>query len=116
MEESPEPEKKYCYSECKVEERNKKGKMMACGRLCNRHDEHDEEDCKCQKHIREEEIVREAWKDSKFNVHLEVPKDDVTDDERDARLTQDEEKILKRSHGISERKRKESKRLTEQWT
>ena len=45
-----------------------------------------------------------------------VPKDDVTDDQRDTRLTQEEEKILKRAHDISERKREESKRLTEQWT
>ena len=60
LEESPEPKKKYCYSECKLEERNKRGKMIACGLLCHRHDEHDEEDCKCQKHIREEETVRQA--------------------------------------------------------
>ena len=41
LEESPEPKKKYCYSECKLEERNKRGKMIACGLLCNRHDEHE---------------------------------------------------------------------------
>ena len=116
MEESPEPEKKYGYSECKAEKRNKRGKMMACGLLCHRHDEHDKGDCKRQKHIRAEETVKEAWKDLKFNVGLKVQKDDVTDDERDTRLTPDEEDILKRAHDISERKREESKRLTEQWT
>ena len=49
-------------------------------------------------------------------MHLKVPKDDVTDDESDTRLTQDEEKILKRAHDISEKKKEESQRLTEQWT
>ena len=39
----------------------------------------------------------------------------MTDEERDTRLTQDEEMILKKAHDISERKREESRRLTEQW-
>ena len=40
----------------------------------------------------------------------------MTDVEKETRLTQEEEKILKQARDITEKKRKESKRLSEKWT
>ena len=94
--ESPESVKIYCDDECKVEERNEKGRMMVCGRLCDRKDEHDVKDCECKNHIRQRE-TDEARKETRFRH----PKEDVTDEERETRLTQKEKRILKKAHDIS---------------
>jgi len=88
-----------------VKERDEKGKMVACGTICNRHDEHDEEDCKCKKHIRQKET--DEWKDSK----LRIPKEDVTDEEKETRLTQ-EEKDEKRTTIQKQRKTKRTTNRT----
>ena len=88
-----------CDDECKIEERNEKGKLVACGRLCDRKDAHDVKDCECKKHIRQRE-TDEARRETRFRT----PKEDVTEEERETRLIQKEKRVLKKAHDISERK------------
>ena len=54
-----------CDDECKVEERNVKGKLVACGRLCDRKDVHDVKEGECKNHIRQRE-TDEARRKTRF--------------------------------------------------
>ena len=100
-----------CDDECKVQIRNEKGKWKECGRLCHRTDVHGLKDCECNNHIRERQL-EEARREMRFKV----PQENVTEEENERYLTEKEERILKMAHDISERKREDSRRLTEKWT
>jgi hypothetical protein len=41
--------KMECDDACKIEERNEKGKLVVCGRLCDGKDVHDVKECECKK-------------------------------------------------------------------
>ena len=90
--------------------RNDKGKWKECGRLCHRTDVHGLKDCECNNHIRERQL-----EEAKSETRFKVPQETVTEDESERILTKKEERILKMAHDISERKREDSRRLTEKW-
>ena len=48
-------------------------------------------------------------------MRFKVPQENVTDEENEGYLTEKEERILKKASDIDERKREESRRLTEKW-
>jgi hypothetical protein len=108
--ESPESVKLDCDDECKVQVRNDRGKWKECGRLCHRTDVHGLKDCECNNHIRERQL-EEARREMRFKV----PQENVTEDENERYLAEKEERVLKMVHDISERKREDSRRLTEKW-
>ena len=99
-----------CDDERKIQVRTEKGKWKECGRLCDRRDVHGLKDCERRNHIRERQF-EEAKSETKFKVQQET----ATEDENDRILTEKEERILKMAHDITERKREDSRRLTEKW-
>ena len=93
--------------------RDARGKIGICGSLCKRTDDRYKGECRCNEHKRKEETdTKSAWED----MRLVLPKEDLTEVPRETRLTSEEERILKQAYDITEKKKEESRRLSEQWT
>ena len=111
--------------------RDKKGNWCDCYVSCHRKDPHnpDKGECRRKEHMLvpidpnfqkkpTKKVVKkspedESWKNSKFEAPTEAPVETQQEEQRG--LTPHEEQILKMAHDIAEKKKEESRKLSEAW-
>ena len=101
---SPEPERIYCYEDCKMKIKDARGKIDICGISRRRTVDHYKSERRCNEHKRKEETeIKSAWEEMRF----EVLREDIAENRREHVLLQ-KRKRFSNKHMISLR-RKEKK-------